>query len=46
MNAEMLDRAPSLPAKHDKRLERGLVNAMFTGAIYARIYWITGTFYG
>ena len=39
MNAEMQDRAPSLPAKHDKRLECGQLLAMFTGAACARTYW-------
>ena len=46
MNAEMLDRAPSLPEKQDKRLERGQLLAMFTGAARARIYWLTVTFDG
>ena len=42
----MLDRAPSWPAKHDKRLEYGQLLAMFTGAACARIYKLTGTFDG
>jgi len=46
MNAEMLSRAPFLPAKHDKRLAYGQLLAMFTGAARANIYWLTVTFEG
>ena len=42
----MLDRAPFLPAKQEKRLECGYLLARFTGAASARIYWLKGIFDG
>ena len=42
----MLDRAPFSSAKQDKRLECDQLIAMFTGAAFARIYWLSGNFYG
>jgi hypothetical protein len=46
MNAKMLDRDPFLSAKQFKSLECGKLLAMFTGAAYARGYWLSVNFYG